>query len=129
MKITSTSDWREEIPFETPMIVAGLVPGDPTRCSVCGGDSELRPRTELWAVKHRHPNQHAGYVRFYCQPHLPVVERIVPVETRRTIARAERTAAMRRTPSVDEKPRAMCPDCFVEISATGVCGMCGRQVA
>ena len=80
-------------------------------------------------MKHRHPNQHAGYVRFYCQPHLPVVERVVPVETRRTIARAERTAAMRRTPSVDEKPRAMCPDCFVEISATGVCGMCGRQVA
>jgi hypothetical protein len=29
MKITSTSDWREEIPFETPMIVASLVPGEP----------------------------------------------------------------------------------------------------
>jgi len=129
MKITSTSDWREEIPFETPMLVASLVPGDPTRCSVCGGDSELRPRTELWAVKHRHPNQHAGYVRFYCRPHLPVVQPSVPVETRRTIARAERTAATRRTPPADEKPRAMCPDCFVEVSALGVCGMCGRQVA
>jgi hypothetical protein len=129
MKITSTSDWREEIPFETPMIVASLVPGDPTRCSVCGGDSELRPRTELWAVKHRHPNQHAGFVRFYCKPHLPVVEKPVPVETRRTVARAERAAAVRRPSAVDAAPRAMCPDCFVEISATGVCGMCGRQVA
>lgn len=129
MKITSTSDWREEIPFETPMIVASLVPGDPTRCSVCGGDSALLPRTELWAVKHRHPNQHAGFVRFYCQAHLPVVEKAVPVETRRTIARAERAAAVRRPTAVDAPPRAMCPDCFVEISATGVCGMCGRQVA
>jgi hypothetical protein len=129
MKITSTSDWREEIPFETPMIVASLVPGEPTRCSVCGGDSQLLPRTELWAVKHRHPNQHAGYVRFYCRPHLPVVEKPAPVETRRTVARAERAATVRRATSVDPAPRAMCPDCFVEISATGVCGMCGRQVA
>ena len=129
MKITSTSDWRNEIPFETPMIVASVVPGDPTRCSVCGGDSQLRPRTELWAVKHRHPNQHAGFVRFYCQAHLPVLERVAPVETRRTAARAERAAAVRRPAAVDAAPRAMCPECFVEVSATGECGMCGRQVA
>jgi hypothetical protein len=130
MKVTATSDWRETIAFETPMIVAEIVPGDPTRCSVCGGDSELRARTELWAIKHRHPNQHAGYVRFYCQQHLPVIAGpAVPVQTRRSAARAERTAAIRRPAAVDEKPRAMCPDCFVEISATGVCGMCGLQVA
>ena len=129
MKITSTSDWRNEIAFETPMIVASVVPGDPTRCSVCGGDSQLRPRTELWAVKHRHPNQHAGFVRFYCQAHLPVLERVAPVETRRTAARAERAAAVRRPAAVDAAPRAMCPECFVEVSATGECGMCGRQVA
>ena len=129
MKITSTSDWRNEIPFETPMIVASVVPGDPTRCSVCGGDSQLRARTELWAVKHRHPNQHAGFVRFYCQAHLPVLERVAPVETRRTAARAERAAAVRRPAAVDAAPRAMCPECFVEVSATGECGMCGRQVA
>lgn len=129
MKITSTSDWREEIPFETPMSVASLVPGEPARCSVCGGASELRSRTELWAVKHRHPNQHAGFVRFYCQPHLPVVQKVAPVETRRTVARAERAASGRRTPPIDDAPRAMCPDCFVEISATGECGMCGKQVA
>ena len=130
MKVTATSDWRETIAFETPMIVAAVVPGDPARCSVCGGASELLPRTELWVVKHRHPNQHAGYVRFYCRSHLPAIERPpAPVETRRSAARAERTAAVRRTPSIDAKPRAMCPDCFVEISATGVCGMCGTQVA
>lgn len=130
MKVTATSDWRETIAFETPMIVAAVVPGDPARCSVCGGTSEPLPRTELWVVKHRHPNHHAGYVRFYCQSHLPAIERPpAPVETRRSAARAERTAAVRRTPSVDAKPRAMCPDCFVEISATGMCGMCGTQVA
>jgi hypothetical protein len=36
---------------------------------------------------------------------------------------------MRRPASPDAKPRAMCPDCFVEVSATGMCGMCGTQVA
>lgn len=130
MKVTATSDWRETIAFETPMVVAEIVPGEPTRCSVCGGDSELRPRTELWAVKHRHPNHHAGYVRFYCRAHLPVIQQAAPpVETRRTAARAERATAVRRSPTADAKPRAMCPECFVEISATGTCGMCGRQVA
>ncbi len=130
MKVTATSDWRETIAFETPMIVADVVPGDPARCSVCGGESELRPRTELWVLKHRHPNHHAGYVRFYCQEHLPVIARpAAPVETRRSAARAERTAAVRRPSHVDEKPRAMCPDCFVEVSALGLCGMCGTQVA
>lgn len=130
MKVTSTSDWRESIAFETPMIVSEIVPGDPTRCSVCGGDSELRSRTELWAVKHRHPNHHAGYVRFYCAAHLPAIAPpAAPIETRRSAARAERSAPGRRTQPVDDKPRAMCPDCFVEISATGSCGMCGRQVA
>ena len=67
MKVTATSDWRDAIPFETPVVVADVVPGEPTRCSVCGGDSVLLPRTDLWAVKHRHPNHHAGFVRFYAQ--------------------------------------------------------------
>ena len=130
MKVTATSDWRETIAFETPMIVSEVGPGDPARCSVCGGASEPRPRTELWVLKHRHPNHHAGYVRFYCAEHLPAVERpAAPAETRRSAARAERTSAGRRSPARDEAPRAMCPDCFVEISAKGVCGMCGTQVA
>jgi hypothetical protein len=129
MKVTATSDWRETIAFETPMIVSAVVPGDPARCSVCGGASALRPRTDLWVVKHRHPNHHAGYVRFYCQAHLPAIERpAAPAETRRSAARTER-AAVRRISHIDEKPRAMCPDCFVEVSATGLCGMCGTQVA
>ena len=132
MKITSTSDWREDDRVrDSHDRRRDLVPGDPTRCSVCGGDSELRARTELWAVKHRHPNQHAGYVRFYCQPHLPVVERVrVPVETAvaRSLGPSARPRSGARRRSMRSR-RAMCPDCFVEISATGVCGMCGLQVA
>jgi hypothetical protein len=133
VKITSSSDWREPLPFETPVIVADVVPGDPTRCSVCGGASPLRERTELWAVKHRHPNQHAGYVRFYCLEHRPAVAAPRVAETVRRGSRnprpatAARPAAPRRT--AVEEPRAMCPDCFVEVPATGVCGMCGTRVA
>ncbi len=134
MKITSSSDWRESLPFETPVIVAGVVPGEPTRCSVCGGDSPLRERTELWAVKHRHPNQHAGYVRFYCLEHRPATAPPPASPSagrqgaRGTRARSAPSSAPRR-PAVAEQPRAMCPDCFVEVSATGVCGMCGTRVA
>ena len=122
MKFAGTSDWRDAIAFDTPMIVADLVPGDPARCSTCG---QLRPRTELWALKQRHPHQHDGYVRFFCREHLPKVEPPVPpAETRRSSARAGRAPAARRTP-VAEKQRAMCPNCFIEVSAAGVCGVCG----
>ncbi|WP_237739457.1 hypothetical protein [Microbacterium yannicii] len=40
---------------------------------------------------------------------------------------ASRPAAERRPakPTVPERLRAMCPNCFVEVSATGECGMCG----
>src|SRR5687767_3743517 len=72
VRFAGTSDWRDAIAFDTPMIVADLVPGDPARCSACG---ELRPRTELWALKQRHPHHHDGYVRFYCSEHLPRMER------------------------------------------------------
>jgi hypothetical protein len=129
MKVTATSDWRDAIPFESPMVVAQVVPGEPTRCSVCGGESALLPRTDLWAVKHRHPNHHAGFVRFYCAAHLPVIaEPAAPLGRKRPPARLERQPAARRPAAADAPPRAMCPDCFVEISATGVCGMCGTQV-
>ena len=122
MKFAGTSDWRDAIAFDTPMIVADLVPGDPARCSTCG---QLRPRTELWALKQRHPHHHDGYVRFFCREHLPKVEPPVPpAETRRSSARAGRAPAARRTP-VAEKQRAMCPNCFIEVSAAGVCGVCG----
>ena len=125
MKFAGTSDWRDSIAFDTPMIVADLVPGDPARCSACG---ELRPRTELWALKQRHPHHHDGYVRFYCREHLPKVERReAPVETRRPgrAPRGERAPGTRRSAPVAEKQRAMCPNCFIEVSATGVCGVCG----
>jgi hypothetical protein len=132
MKITTTSDWRQSIPFDTPMLVADVVPGEPTRCFTCGTASELRPRTELWALKHRHPNDHAGYVRFYCRTHLPAVQqRTAAAEPRAKSvpARSERRAPAHRPVASSDKVRAMCPDCYVEISATGICGMCGQRVA
>ena len=127
MRVTATSDWRDGIPFETPVLVADLIPGEPTRCSVCGVNSEPLPRTELWAIKHQHPNHHSGHVRFYCRTHLPVIQRAAPVSSSRP-ERRERRAPARRPAVADAAPRAMCPDCFVEVSATGVCGMCGRQI-
>ena len=69
MKIVASSDWRDAIPFDTLVLVADVVPGEPTRCFTCGADSEPRERTELWAYKHRHPKNHDGYVRFYCAEH------------------------------------------------------------
>jgi len=126
MKVVASTDWRDGIPFETPIIVAEILPGDDARCSVCGGDSELRSRTELWAIKHRHPRHHDGYVRFYCLEHRPAVEPIVvPPVRERPAARGARLRATPRPPAAVERERAMCPDCFVEIAATGTCGMCG----
>jgi len=129
MKVSASSDWRDGIPFETPILVADVLPGDATRCSVCGGDSAPRPRTELWAIKHRHPRHHDGYVRFYCLEHRPALERIETAPAReRPAGRSGRRPAAARSAPVAERPRALCPDCFVEIPATGVCGMCGRTV-
>ncbi|HWI31518.1 MAG TPA: glucose-6-phosphate dehydrogenase [Microbacterium sp.] len=128
MKITSSSDWRNGVAFDTPMIVADLVPGEPTRCSGCGVASEPRPRTELWAIKHRHRNDPAGYVKFYCRTHLPVVQPAAAPSASRPAVR-ERRPASRRPALATETTRAMCPDCFIEVSATGVCGMCGTRVA
>lgn len=132
MKIASSSDWRDSIPFDSPMLVEDIVPGEPTRCATCGIDSLPRPRTELWAVKHRHPKNHDGYVRFYCREHTPVIARPAstaragsPVETGAARSAPRRAAAARTAAAVD-KPRAMCTDCFIEVSATGICGMCGK---
>ncbi|KRA23815.1 glucose-6-phosphate dehydrogenase [Microbacterium sp. Root61] len=133
MKVVASSDWRDAIEFDTPMPVAEIAPGDPARCTGCGSESDALPRTELWAVKHRHPNDHGGFVRFYCAEHVPVFEApVVPVEVQRAAPakkKEPRAAPMRKpTPIADRPPRAMCPDCYVEVSATGVCGMCGRTL-
>jgi hypothetical protein len=129
MKIVASSDWRDAIPFDTLVLVADVVPGEPTRCFSCGTDSEPRPRTELWAFKHRHPKNHDGYVRFYCAEHRPVIQR--PVTASVPAGRGSRSPARRAPerrpgkPVIPERQRAMCPNCFVESSATGECGMCG----
>ncbi|MHC2998791.1 glucose-6-phosphate dehydrogenase [Microbacterium sp. HJ5] len=125
MKIVASSDWRDDLAFETPTLVADVFPGEDTRCSVCGGDSQPLPRTELWAVKHRHPKQHGGYVRFYCLAHRPAPQK--PAAAPAPV-RADRRAAPRRSPAVEERPRAVCPNCWVEVPSTGVCGMCGATV-
>lgn len=136
MKVVATADWRQSIPFDTPVVVSELVPGEPTRCVTCGVESELRARDELWAFKHQHPNHHDGFVRFYCADHIPVVEKHEPVPTvraaraaaRAATPRVERATPVRRLSNEDRPPRAMCPDCYVEVSAKGVCGMCGNTI-
>lgn len=136
MKIVSSQDWRDAIRFDVPVLVADVVPGEATRCVACGTDGPLYERTELWAVKHRHPKHHGGFVRFYCDAHKPAAAPpppVAPIATARARAaaapRAERRSATPKpTPITDRPTRAMCPDCFVEVSAGGDCGMCGAQV-
>lgn len=131
MKIVASSDWRDAIPFDTLVLVADVVPGEPTRCFTCGTASEPRERTELWAFKHRHPKNHDGYVRFYCAEHRPVIPRpaaAASLPSGRTSARSTPRAGAERRPGkpvVPQRERATCPNCFVEVSATGECGICG----
>ena len=129
MKVVATSDWREGIAYDSPTLVAEILPGEDTHCSVCGGDSPLVARTELWAVKHRHPKHHSGHVRFYCRAHVPVVAQPESpgVKRERAAARTERRPPQRR-PLAPEKPAAVCPNCFIEIPPTGVCGKCGYSI-
>ena len=140
MKIRAADDWRGTLPFETPVLAADVVPGDQARCSGCPVGAAPHPRSELWAVKHRHPKNHDGDVRFYCAVHVPVFEepRPAPAAPAAKPARAKsaarpppRAAAERvaRRPPAVERPRAVCPNCFVEIPPTGVCGICGEAVA
>jgi hypothetical protein len=135
MKVTSSADWRGGLEFDKPVLVADILPGDPARCSVCPYGADPWPRTQLWAVKLQHPMHHDGDVRFYCAEHLPVIEAPAPTAPReaRPAARrsAPRTAAERlpRRPPVVERPRAICPNCFVEVPPSGVCGICGETVA
>ncbi|MFT4220800.1 MAG: glucose-6-phosphate dehydrogenase [Microbacterium sp.] len=125
MRVVTASDWRDGLPFETPLILESVLPGEPARCSSCGGESAPLPRAELWAVKHRHPRHHDGFVRFYCAAHLPAVKPPEPAARKRASA-PSRPRAPKRV--VVEKPSVFCPDCFVEVPATGVCGMCGQPV-
>ncbi len=127
MKVAKTADWRDAIPFDSPVIVADVVPGEMTHCSVCGNDSELRDRSELWAVKHRHPHHHDGYVRFYCNEHVPRVHARMAAPAATPVL-GERRPSAHRSPAASDVVRAMCPDCFTEVSAKGLCGNCGQQV-
>lgn len=130
MKVAKTPDWRDDIAFGIPVLVADVVPGEPTRCAICGSDSAPRSRSELWAVKHPHPHHHDGYVRFYCGEHVPRPAPAAAAPVRTTApARGERRLPARRSAASVDKVRAMCPNCFLEISATGECGNCGWSAA
>ncbi len=129
MKIRTSSDWRDALPFDTPLRASDAVPGDPTRCATCGPASEIRDREDLWVVKHPHPNNPAGFVRFYCLAHRPVIARR-PDPAPAKAPRERRAASPRKAaaPTIPERAAVLCPDCFVEVPATGVCGMCGQRV-
>lgn len=136
MKIRNSADWRDALPFELPVPAADAAPGEPARCAGCGADAEALPRERLWIVKHRHPNNPAGFVRLYCAEHRPkpAPAASAPAPSGRgASARSSRPAAPRapRAPKavVPERPVTMCPDCFVQVPATGICGMCGQRVA
>lgn len=134
VQIRNSSDWRDALPFEIAVAAEQAVPGDATRCSGCGPTSEPWPREALWVMKHRHPNNPAGFVRFYCADHKPAAKlAAAPAPTTRERARAARVASgTPRTvaaPTIPERPAVMCPDCFVQVPATGICGMCGTPVA
>lgn len=139
MKIRTSSDWRDALPFELPIPAAEAAPGEPARCAGCGADAVPLDRAALWVVKHRHPNNPAGFVRLYCAAHRPAPPAAAPpagavAGARRPAAsRAARPAAPRvvapRKPTVPERVAPICPDCFVEVPPSGTCGMCGQRVA
>lgn len=134
MKIVDSADWRDRLAYETPYRVDEIMPGEPARCVGCPADTEPWDRAALWAVKHRHPKNHGGFVRFYCQTHLPPRPVVAPAAVREPVRRAPRSntprsAAPRASAAtVADVVRPLCPECFVEVSATGVCGMCGTRV-
>lgn len=139
MRVNSGSDWRDSLAFEVPVTLADVVPGEPARCVACGPSADAVAREQLYAYKHRHPRDHGGYVRFYCADHVPAAAVVVseaPASragarasgSRASAPRAERTVAPRR-PAVVERPRAVCPTCFMEVPPTGVCGSCGEHIA
>ncbi|MCX6501901.1 MAG: glucose-6-phosphate dehydrogenase [Microbacterium sp.] len=142
MRVTSGADWRETIPFETPVNLAEYAPGEPARCFGCGTDSEPLPREELQAYKHRHPGNHDGYVRFYCAYHAPAApakpiepaaaaptSRKLKASSKRVPGAPRREETGPRPAFTPERARPVCPDCFMEIPPTGLCGNCGKTIA
>lgn len=131
MQIRTSSDWRDALPFETPVLASQAMPGDASRCSRCPADAAPRERTELWAVKHRHPNNHAGFVRMYCLDHRPAAPAAPPAaESARTRATPRQRAPRASRPApAPERVAAVCGTCFVEVPASGICGVCGERVS
>lgn len=130
MQIRTSSDWRDALPFDTPLQASEVVPGEDSRCARCPSGSAPLPRTELWVVKHRHPNNPAGFVRFYCLAHRPAVAAPRPASAPAARARSRPAPKPRtsRTPSAPERAASVCTTCFVEVPPSGICGVCGEPV-
>lgn len=137
MKITRSADWRDALTFDVPLRAADVAPGEPARCAACPADIDAHERSELWAVKHRHPTNPAGFVRFYCAAHTPAAPAAPAMAAASRPAGRARGARRESAPRRESVParapqmeitRATCPDCFVEVSATGDCGVCGQRV-
>lgn len=132
MRITRSSDWRDNLAFDVPLRAADVAAGEPARCAACPADSPELPRTDLWAVKLRHPTNPAGFVRFLCAAHTPKASTSKPTAPVARAARPRSSAPVRervpRRPARTDVVRAMCPSCFVEVAATGECGMCGQRI-
>ena len=126
MQIRTSSDWRDALPFDTPVRADEAVPGEPARCAACPVSEPARDRADLWAVKLQHPNNPAGFVRLYCGAHRPQPRPAPAAAQSRPRRAAPRKPA---APTVPERQAALCPDCFVEVPSSGLCGMCGQQLA
>jgi hypothetical protein len=82
-------------------------------------------------VKHRHPTNPAGFVRFYCSDHKPAAKlapaAAAPERARCGTRAAAGSAALRKAPApiIPSACRAL-PDCFVQVPPRR--GMCGAHV-
>lgn len=133
----------EDMEFERPYPLAEVNSDARAKCSRCGLSRVPRPVSELVAIKHRDAHHPAGLWKIYCPEHLPAVPVAgadAPVASRARAAasraprapREPKAAAPKRaskpTPMVD-RPPVICPRCFVQVPATGVCDGCGDRVS
>ncbi|WP_196776883.1 DUF6994 family protein [Haloechinothrix halophila] len=111
------TDERDLIEYEDPQILGEIFPSrmtagsDQRKCSACG---TVLPADQLTVIKHRHAGQPKGHLRIYCPEHLATAK--------------EWTEG--GSTSQSGKLGPICPNCFTAVPlGTGVCDMCGEQVA
>lgn len=135
---------EERIEFERPYPFVEVDGRDETLCTVCGPESYPWPASELTAIKHHSVRREQGIWRLYCREHL-LTDRGLPPEEPPKKKRTVRVAGAKSTgvPTGATTPRStaskpqesapapevICPDCWIVVPATGVCGVCGERVA